>query len=220
MDKIYGRIIFATDLGPQSLYIGQHAAKISRLCQAQLIAMHVIEPPLTYTVEFNKRDAQLKDQLKRASLSLAALCEQLKIKDIEQVVKVGSPQNEILTQSLHLQCDLIVVGSHGVGGYTHALGSTAHHLLSEAHCDVLTVQVTHLEQAIQPNPSAELYLWQALDTKKIQKTPQARGPKYTSSEHGFGGYVQRGPRLTMRPPGTPIRGGTRRKDKSEDPDKE
>ncbi len=218
MNNLYQNIIFATDLGPQSLYIGQHAAKMATLCKAKLFALHVVEPPMTYTVEFHEREKLLKQSTQAANQSLAALCQQLKVTNIQQLVKVGTPQDEILSLSEEHQCDLIIVGSHGVGGYTHALGSTAHHLLGEARCDVLTVQVTHLKNAIAPSPS-EHYLWQAIDDKKLDELNKTTS-KYMGSEHGFGSEVRRGPRPTLRPGSTPFKGGTRKPRDDEDNNKE
>lgn len=215
MDKIYQSILFATDLGPQSLYIGEHAKKISALCQAQMYVLHVIEPPMTYTVHFSERDEILKKSKENATHSLAALCQKLKSDNIIQIIEVGTPQDEILTVSAHHQCDLIIVGSHGIGGYTHALGSTAHHLLSESPCDVLTVQVTHLQNAISPTAPSSKYLWQAIDESKIKELNKTSA-KYVSSEHGFGAQVQRGPRPSMRPPGSPFKGGTRKKNNEDE----
>lgn len=214
MDKIYRSIIFATDLGPQSLYIGQHAVKINALCNAQLFALHVVEPPMTHAKDFHERDALLSKSVESATKSLAALCQQLNVANMTQIVKVGSPQDEILTTSAHHQCDLIIVGSHGIGGYTHALGSTTHYLLNESHCDVLTVQVTHLKDAVPAKAPPNQYLWQVFDDKKIKELNKITS-KYMSSEHGFGAQVKYGPKPSMRPPGAPFKGGTR---KNEDDD--
>ncbi|HRE31291.1 MAG TPA: hypothetical protein PLD88_04890, partial [Candidatus Berkiella sp.] len=82
-------------------------------------------------------------------------------------------------------------------------GSTAHHVITYAHCNVLIVQVAHLKELIEKtilHPKA--HPWQ---------TPKTWENLRFSS--GFGEEVKRGPRLSPRPPGSPYRGGTR---KSED----
>ncbi len=219
MDKLYQRIIFATDLGPQSLYIANHAVKLSRLCQASLIALHVVEPPMTYTVQFHERDENLKAATDNAAVSLKALCEKLASPEIVQIIQVGAPQDQILALSIQHDCDLIIVGSHGVGGYSHALGSTAHHLQNESHCDLLTVQVRHLQKVIGNQAPSGRYLWQLLDENKIANTSSRKDPTYGSA-HGFGEQVHSGPRLSPRPPGAPYRGGSRKDKTDKDEDKE
>ncbi len=215
VDNIYTRILFATDLGPQSLYIGQHALKISKLCKAECVVLHVIEPPVTYTADFAEREKLVKKVQTAAQKSLGALGAQLGIVSSEQLIRVGLPQEEILAYSIKHQCDLIVVGSHGIGGYTHSLGSTAHHLTGEAHCDVLIVQVSHLQKEIEANPPSGLYLWQAPMDDKPKAPSVSKGSKWGGSEKGFGDEVRRGPRPGIRPPGTPYKGGTRKRTSEE-----
>jgi nucleotide-binding universal stress UspA family protein len=215
VDNIYNRIIFATDLGPQSYYIGLQATKLSKICQAQILALHVVEPPITYTANFSERDKFIKNVKTSAEKSLQALCVQLGLSADCQMIRIGTPQEEILNESIKDHCDLIVVGSHGIGGYTHSLGSTAHHLLSEAHCDVLIIQVSHLQKAIETAQPSGLYLWQNPLINPPGTPYVERGPKYSGSSHGFGESIKRGPRPTTRPPKSP-KGGTRTRSSEED----
>ncbi|MBS0290372.1 MAG: universal stress protein [Proteobacteria bacterium] len=210
MGTVYQRIILATDLGPQSLYIGHQAKKLTHACQANLMVLHVIEPPMTYTVHFADREIALNKAQEMAMKSLNALCEQLDVPFNQQTLRIGSPQDAILDVSQKHQCDLIVVGSHGIGGYTHSLGSTAHHLLNHAHCDVLTIQVSHLQKHIEAAPAGR-YLWQISKpsvNSLLKNIPQA--PKFGGSKHGFGEEIRRGPRPSMRPRAAPYHGGTRK----------
>lgn len=208
METLYTKILFATDLGPQSLYIGEHAKKLSSICQAKLYIMHVIEPPLIYTAYFSEHEKEIERIKQNAKKSLNALSQELGIQPEDQILATGSPQEEILEIRDKKQCDLIVVGSHGIGGYTHSLGSTANHLLSESKSDVLIVQVKHLQKNIEIVPaSSGLYLWQTLGSPHHPK--QAMRGQYSGSEKGFGEEIKRGPRLSKRPPGSPYHGGTR-----------
>lgn len=216
METLYTKILFATDLGPQSLYIGNQAKKLSSICHATLYIMHVIEPPLTYTAHFSEHEKEVKKLENNAKKSLNALSQELGIPLENQLLCMGTPQEEILAERNKKQSDLIVVGSHGIGGYTHSLGSTAHHLLNEAKSDVLIVQVTHLQKEIAMTPtSSGMYLWQALSHHSAQK--QTIRGQFSGSEKGFGEEVKRGPRLSKRPPGSPYRGGTRRREDDNEP---
>lgn len=212
MESLYTKILFATDLGPQSLYIGEQAKKLSQICQAKLYIMHVIEPPITYTAHFSEHENEVKKLKENAKKSLSALSKELELQPDDQILCLGRPQEEILAQHHKKQCDLIVVGSHGIGGYMHALGSTAHHLLNEAQSDVLIVQVKHLQKEIEMTaPSNKAYLWQSCHSQK-----QSIRGQYSGSEKGFGEEVKRGPRLSKRPPGSPYHGGTRTRKPEED----
>jgi nucleotide-binding universal stress UspA family protein len=56
------------------------------------------------------------------------------------VVESGPPANRILTRAGALPADLIVIGTHGAGGFEHlVLGSVAEKVLRKAACPVLTV---------------------------------------------------------------------------------
>lgn len=220
---MYSRLLFSTDLGPQSLYIGQRAFRLSQICEAELHILHVIEPPVTYTTNFSEREKILKKAQDVAKASLSALSVQLGLKESQQIISVGSPQNEILDIAFKGQMDLIIVGSHGIGGYTHALGSTAHYILSEAYCDVLIIQVSHLQEGIANEPPLKgEYLWQNRAISSTSATAKPGSPigtlKY-GSEKGFGEEVRRGPRPTIRPSNSPYKGGTRSRT-SEDEEQE
>lgn len=212
MGKLYSRIILGTDLGPQSLYIGQQAKQLALLCQAELIILHVVEASIAYTAHFAEQNTNLKKSQENAYKSLQAFCTKLSISEDQALLKTGTPQDTLLETVSEKHCDLVIVGSHGVGGYTHLLGSTAHHLLEHAPCNVLIVQVTHLKKEIQTTMPKDKFLWQQpflLDA-----------PTQYGSAHGFGEVVKRGPRLTKRPATSPYKGGTRtRTSDNEDKDK-
>lgn len=220
MEKLYTHILYATDLGPQSYYIGARALQIAKLNQATLSMIHVIEPPMTHISDFAQRTKELDAALAQAKLNLNALCQQLCVPQATQIVCQGTPQDKIIEVALQNKCDLIMMGSHGVGGYTHVLGSTAQHIIASAHCDALIIQVAHLQDIIEKTTLVPgKFLWQSfteINTKPafdIQRKPQI------GSEHGFGEFVKRGPHPSLRPSSSPYKGGTRKhgdEDESDD----
>ena len=59
-------------------------------------------------------------------------------------VGVGNPAQEIVELAERGQFDLIVMGTHGRGGFMHALlGSVAEKVVRRAKCPVLTVRAPH-----------------------------------------------------------------------------
>lgn len=214
---MYSRMIFATDLGPQSLYIAEQALALSRLCQGELLLLHVVEPPLADISDFSQREKMIQQKQKSAKQSLDDLGLQLGLTKAQQFLSLGEGQAEILRVAFDKQCDLIVVGSHGIGGYTHALGSTAQYIITHAHCNVLVVQVSHLKDIIEKRaPKATAHAWQI---PEISSGKLFEGPTF-GSKKGFGEEVKRGPRLSPRPKGAPYRGGTRQENDDDHSDDE
>ncbi|MGE3319203.1 MAG: universal stress protein [Candidatus Berkiella sp.] len=210
---MYSKILFATDLGPQSLYIAEQAATLAQLCQGTLLALHVVEPPLAGLSDFTAREKAIQQKKEVAEQSLHDLCLQVGVSEDHQFIMVGEGQSLILKVAKQEQCDLIVLGSHGVGGYTHAMGSTAQHIIVNAHCNTLVVQVSHLKDIIEKTvPKANAHPWQL---PHIPDHIRPKGPSY-GSKKGFGEEVKRGPRLSPRPGSAPYRGGTRQAEEDED----
>lgn len=209
----YQNILVSVDLGPQSLYIGIRALELAASFNAKLTCLHTIEPPLSYTLDFNKRDKIIEKNRQLAHKSLCALIEQLKKHQTESahicemMISVGAPQSQILEIARQENCDLIIVGSHGIGGYTHLLGSTAHHILSHAYCDTLIVQVSQLEKFIKEQP-CQHYLWenQPIEIPQTEKN-RFENPIRSGSKLGWGEDIRRGPRLLNRPSSSPYKGG-------------
>jgi nucleotide-binding universal stress UspA family protein len=74
---------------------------------------------------------------------LEELASSLKVTQIpvESRLRGGNPADSILDSAQTLPCDLIVMGTHGRRGISHALsGSVAEAVLRKARCPVLTVR--------------------------------------------------------------------------------
>lgn len=208
MSGIYTHLLVALDLGPQSLYIAKQCQEIASIFGAQLTCLHVVEPPMTYMTEFARRQKIIEKNIAMAETSLEALCAKLHYPNIDWIVAEGAAQHQILAVAQAQQCDLIMVGSHGVGGYTHLLGSTAQHILTNAPCDVFIIQVAHLEQLLAKQPSQHCQ-WQEVpeDLPRPLTSSVAHSPPHGGSRKGFGENIRRGPRLVNRPANFPYKGG-------------
>ena len=70
---------------------------------------------------------------------VAELEERTPAVDITSAVEEGNPAEVLIERSK--QCDLLVVGSRGHGGFAGMLlGSVSHHLVTHAHCPVVVVR--------------------------------------------------------------------------------
>jgi nucleotide-binding universal stress UspA family protein len=61
----------------------------------------------------------------------------------ERRVVVGVPWEAVCETARHLEADLIVIGSHGYGGFDRLLGTTAAKVVNHARCSVLVVRDPH-----------------------------------------------------------------------------
>ena len=86
--------------------------------------------------------AGIQEELQQqAENSLKRYADQYGIQTDNCHLLTGRPEAHIHQLSEELDCDLIVVGSHGRKGLALLLGSTANAVLHGAKCDVLSVRV-------------------------------------------------------------------------------
>ena len=141
------RILCPVDFSDASQHALQHAVVIAGWYGSQITALHVDNPPILANppvlfAEFphdvlpgvtNRR--RLEDRLqewlspaKNAGLQTGVL------------VDAGNPAARILEHAASLPADLVVMGTHGRGGFERlVLGSVAEKVLRKATCPVLTV---------------------------------------------------------------------------------
>ncbi|HXI55601.1 MAG TPA: universal stress protein [Polyangia bacterium] len=139
------RILVPTDFSDSSREAVNTAVAFARAFSAQIQLVHVIVEPIyplpaplevvTLPVDvervYAEVDKQLSAEAERVS-STGVSCERL--------VLNGRPHVEIVSHADKNGVHLIVIGSHGRSGITHAiLGSVAERVVHRAHCPVLVV---------------------------------------------------------------------------------
>jgi len=139
------RILVATDFSESSQEAVTTAIAFARAFSAQLQLVHVMVEPIyplpaplevvTLPVDVERLyaavDAQLTREAARATTA-GVTC--------EKVVLNGRPHVELVTHADKTRTNLIVLGSHGRSGISHAiLGSVAERVVHRAHCPVLVV---------------------------------------------------------------------------------
>jgi nucleotide-binding universal stress UspA family protein len=71
---------------------------------------------------------------KRAEQELGTIASAVPPELIESMsVRIGTPWDQICTSAKELDCDLVVIGSHGYSGFDKILGTTAGKVVN--HCD-------------------------------------------------------------------------------------
>lgn len=140
---MYTTILHATDLSENHYKMCQQAVEIAACFHAKLHLLHVIEPPaslqLAQGLGFAEFDHPIKDD---AITVMRLLGESLNIPIEQQYVDVGSIKMHIIERVKELSCDLIIIGSHTPSKFPAFLGSTAHAIVHNAPCDVLTVRAS------------------------------------------------------------------------------
>lgn len=138
---MYKKIIVATDLSEISHKTLHRATEMAKLCQAQLVMVHVVEPLPAYAMGYFGSVNVEQELLEEAKKNLADLGKEFNIAAADQLVEMGSIKTSILNVAKEKQADLIIVGSHGRHGLELLLGSTAQAILHGAEIDVLVVRI-------------------------------------------------------------------------------
>ena len=132
-------VLFATDFSPASQAATRYALSLVQEHSAHLTLLHVLE---TAKAAKTAEPARLADATERVLENLIpgdakAWCKS------RCVVEYGSPAEKILEVARDHNADLIVLGvrrPEGIpGSSTHLPFATAHKLLGQARCPVLTV---------------------------------------------------------------------------------
>ena len=140
----YQRILTAVDISDEAIPVVKRAAAMARQHQAELRLIHVVEPlSLAYGGDIPMDFSGIQEELQQqAEETLKKYAGQFDIPDDKIHLLTGRPEAQIHDLCKELDCDLIIVGSHGRKGLALLLGSTANAVLHGAKCDVLAVRVS------------------------------------------------------------------------------
>jgi universal stress protein A len=137
-------ILFATDFSEASELAGETAADLSRHFGARLHVLHVVPP--------------VADPMYAPAALRAVAAELEKGLSIVTAIASGRVARQIVDYARRNAIDLIVLGTHGRTGVSHALvGSVAEAVTRRAQCRVLTVP------AALPDPPAAVPVVEAAD---------------------------------------------------------
>lgn len=137
------RVLVPVDFSDCSIEALEYAALLAQRSEASLSLLHVLEP-VSYGLDFTLSQKQEREEM-RAWLTqrLAGFVEALAGAKItaDSHVRGGLPADSILDSARTLPADVIVMGTHGRRGLSHALsGSVTEAVLRQSRCPVLTVR--------------------------------------------------------------------------------
>jgi nucleotide-binding universal stress UspA family protein len=143
----YRTILCPIEFSDPSIRALEHALKLAEGARTHLVLLHVVEILIedvnlseygTFSVsEYYQRLMENARALLRAAVpdDARAWCTP------EERVAVGKPYRAILELARTMSPDIIIMGVHGAGALNRRLfGSTAHHVIREANCPVLTLR--------------------------------------------------------------------------------
>jgi nucleotide-binding universal stress UspA family protein len=161
------RILYATDLSAGSIYAFRYAVNSAEHHDAKIVMLHVLEK-LSSTAKAIIANTLYEEQAKKlADEKLAGaknlIVEGLKnfrdkelqdnpeaIKRVESIEVVeGYPAEEILKKADELNCDIVIMGTHGKGIISHTfLGSVAERVLRRIRKPVFIIPLPRGEANI------------------------------------------------------------------------
>jgi len=135
----FRHILFATNLGPESLAAAPYAVSLAEEFETDLTLLNVMdeenfEPPVDPIVILQNRTSRLS--------KLVSAGAQLRRKP-QFRVEFGKAAEQILNVAEELNASLIVLGakSTNTGTATHVAAANAHSVVSHARCPVMTVRI-------------------------------------------------------------------------------
>jgi nucleotide-binding universal stress UspA family protein len=155
----FKQILCPTDLSEASLRSLTYAAAFARWYEARLTVLHVVptfEPitvgpgalngPLQMVMPMSRREILDEMRLITDSAGMESIHANLSAHQ-------GDPARNIIDQALAIAADLVVMGTHGRGGFERLLiGSVAEKVLRKAPCPVLLVP-PHVTATAHPDVS-------------------------------------------------------------------
>ncbi len=158
------RILFPTDFSECADAAAAYACDLANRYDAELLVLHVIHDATLDVPDFGMGLAfpgYLENIPQRRKEITSAVQQSLDLliskfpegsKAANGHVKFGNPISEILEFAETQNIDLIVMGTHGRTGFSHAiLGSVAERVLRHAHCPVLTIRGDQADEAATPD---------------------------------------------------------------------
>ena len=143
------RIMVPVDFSDCSLDALEYAVAVAQRAQASVMLLHVLEPVsygLDFTVSIQAEREHERKILTERLAGLVAALEAANVKS-ESLVRGGLPRDSILEAARAWSADLIVMGTHGRRGLSHALyGSVVESVLRKSHCPILTVRSPKFHQ--------------------------------------------------------------------------
>jgi nucleotide-binding universal stress UspA family protein len=134
------RVLCPVDFSPFSRHALAHAVALARWYGANVTVLHVFQIPTAVDPAVGPiLPVVSREELMADLEGFVAPWANSKVR-LDLAVEEGLPGRDIVMHARRIHADLIVLGTHGVGGFEHFLvGSVTEKVLRKAPCPVLTV---------------------------------------------------------------------------------
>ncbi len=147
MQTFIKKIILATDFSDISKDASYYALQLAHAFKAELIALYAFDidvwkvPSKHLTIGgLDKISGSQAQARQRGKDALKELAESSDL-EVKTIFTEGDPGHEIVRVAEERKADLIVLGTHGYGGWKlFVLGSVAESVVRHAPCAVLTIR--------------------------------------------------------------------------------
>lgn len=159
------RILVPIDFSDCSINALEYAVMVAQRAKASLMLLHVLEA-VSYGLDFTfphvTKRKQMREALNERLSGVVSALGAVKVLS-EYSIRGGLPGDSILDVARAQPADMIIMGTHGRRGLSHAFyGSVAESVLRKSHCPVLTVRspkfhsghrrVLPAQPSVSPNP--------------------------------------------------------------------
>src|SRR5580692_11148287 len=136
----FKKILFPVDYSEHSAGAARYVEAFAGRFDAEVVMLHSVDFP-----HYNDSLADISPARKREQLD-AFLEKEFEYFRVDRVIQRGDPARSILKVATEKHCDLIMMPTHGLGGFRRfLLGSVTAKVLHDADCPVWTG--AHLESA-------------------------------------------------------------------------
>ena len=135
------RILVCLDASPRAALVLETAADLGRRLDAKLCLLRSVSVPAHIDQEAVTHGASPIAEIEAAAKAeLAAIAAKLQGLVEGVHVRLGVPWDAICHEAKELDCDLVVLGSHGYKGLDKILGTTAGKVVNNCERSVLVVR--------------------------------------------------------------------------------
>jgi len=141
------KVLLATDFSDCAKTAQEYASAFADQFQAELHVLHVVVDTSLMAAEYGASLSLTPDYLEQIKKEAKLSIDKVLVESVKRggpgisAIREGNPPFEVVKYASEHDIDLIVIGTHGRGGFMHLLlGSCAEKVVRKAPCPVLTVR--------------------------------------------------------------------------------
>lgn len=139
--SLYMNILVPLDGSENSIKALLQACDIAKNYQSHLILVYVVDKPLSLNVLDRKEFLKILRKFGEKVLLNGKQSAKLEGIDVTTIMKEGNIANEIVKLAKNKKCNLIILGSKGLGKTARfLLGSTSNKLANNSPCSILIIK--------------------------------------------------------------------------------